>query len=206
MPQAPQMQQMPQQPQMQQQAPQMQQMPQQPQMQQSYGQPYQQQFAQPYGYAKPNPADHTSEFDKEDVKKYKYVAAAIYAVIAGLFFITNDGVGIVPLFKRLIDNAGVLIDGGFAAGVGNFSAVGIFTLIIAATAALAKNDYMRFHATQGAKLMIWTVVLFILRMIPVAGPVLFYVGILAVMVFAIISLIQTMMGKSTEPIITSFLK
>ena len=33
-------------------------------------QPYPQQFAQPYAYPKPDLTDHTSEFEKDDVKLF----------------------------------------------------------------------------------------------------------------------------------------
>ena len=199
--------QMPQQPQPQQ--PQMQQ-PQQPQMQQPQYQQMPQQFAQqPYPqmqYARPNPADHTAEFDKGDVKKFKFAAAIMYLAVAGMFFVTNDGIGIVSMFTSLIKSAANLIFGGAAVGTNAYIAMGTGTLLLCLTAGLAPNEYLRFHATQAAKLMMCVIILSFISIIPVVGPVICYLGMWAVTVFGFIGLFQTIGGKSVEPAIVRFIK
>ena len=196
----------PQQPQMQPQQPQMQQ----PQMQQPQYQQMPQQFAQqPYPqmqYAKPNLADHTAEFNKDDVKKFKFAAAIMYLAVAGMFFVTNDGIGIVTMFQNLIKSASNLIFGGAAVGTSSYIAMGTGTLLLCLTAGLAPNEYLRFHATQAAKLMMCVLLLSFVSLIPVVGPVVCYLGIWVTTVFGFIGLVQTIRGKSVEPFIVRFFK
>lgn len=161
---------------------------------------------QPY-YAKPSADDHTAEFTADDVKKHKAIAAAFYSMIMMTFFVSIDGWGLTSLFTSLIDDVVAMFTRGYWSGstgsIAGFAMIGVLAAV--GTAAFKESAYVRFHGRMTFKLLFLAIISYLVRIIPVVGPVLSLLCSWFVIFIAFISVIFVLMGKSKEPIIVSAL-
>lgn len=169
-------------------------------------QPYQQQpNAQQY-YAKLTSAgDHTSEFTQEDTNKHKVIAALFYSLLLLTFFVSIDGWGLTSMFTSLINACVAMFTGGFRSGdpgiITEYAMIGFF--IAAGMAVFKESAYVKFHGRQAFKIMFLSIITYLVRIIPVAGPVLSLLCSWIVLLIAAVSIIFVFTGKSKEPIILS---
>ena len=163
---------------------------------------------QQYRAASASKSDHTAEYAKDDIKKHKGIAAAFYAIIMLMYFITIDGIGLTSFFTTLVDRCvDMFTNGRFANGNAShieiFAFMGLF--ILAAVVVFKESPYVRFHGRMAFKLLALAFLTYFLNIIPVAGPVICLILSWVVIGIAFISLIFVLMGKVREPIIVEYI-
>lgn len=139
-----------------------------------------------------NHKDHTSKFDKDEVKKNKLIALLPHAV--GLVAI----VAATRISFSITDILGFLTNFFLGSSV-NTSAFLIAAVAIIAAALLGKDsEYVAFHNRNAISFLIAEALLSVVTIVPILGSIVFAVGTGFTLVLRIIVFFQICGGKSKE--------
>ena len=79
------------------------------------------------------------------------------------------------------------------AAISYFSILCLFPLLFK-----TKSPYVQFHAKQGFVLFVAEIVLALINVMPIFGPLIYAIGMVAAIIISIIGIIKTMQGEMWE--------